>query len=409
MNTILSYIIAEYIKDLKNSKYFKSLLKSAYLILFSVLLGGSLYALIFIPRWQAVNYQNTIDPADVERLEPKDRVQLQKDLALVENSFRTTLAQIVGGSFLLLSLYLTYRSVRIAQENLRVVDEGKLTDRFSKAVELLGNEKLEIRLGGIYALERIARDSQKDHWTVMEVLTAFVRENAQKKSEEIVFSGEKDASNSVDKPREDIQAIMTVIGRRKWVETETPRRLDLSGINLAKCNLREANLSGARLFEANLVFADLREANLSYATLSRADLSYADLKSADLRGASLNNANLGGINLCDAKLAWAKLQKANLGGANLERANLYWTLLDGADLNKANLTNAYVWRTDLNEVNLSEADLDNTTLFEPLNTTLKQLLSAKNYENANLSPEFKQELKEYLDKQPEKKKENSED
>jgi hypothetical protein len=33
-----------------------------------------------------------------------------------------------------------------------------------------------VRLGGIYALERIARDSESDHWAVMEVLTAFVRE-----------------------------------------------------------------------------------------------------------------------------------------------------------------------------------------------------------------------------------------
>ena len=35
-----------------------------------------------------------------------------------------------------------------------------------------------MRIGGIYALERIARDSAKDHPTVMEVLTAFIREHS---------------------------------------------------------------------------------------------------------------------------------------------------------------------------------------------------------------------------------------
>jgi hypothetical protein len=37
---------------------------------------------------------------------------------------------------------------------------------------------LEVRLGGIYALERIARDSPTDHWTIIEVLSTYVRENS---------------------------------------------------------------------------------------------------------------------------------------------------------------------------------------------------------------------------------------
>ena len=53
--------------------------------------------------------------------------------------------------------------------------EGQVTDRYTKAIEQLGSDKLDVRIGGIYALERIARDSAKDHPTVMEVLTAFIR------------------------------------------------------------------------------------------------------------------------------------------------------------------------------------------------------------------------------------------
>ena len=59
-----------------------------------------------------------------------------------------------------------------------VSQEGQITDRFTRAIEQLGAEQLQVRLGGIYALERIARDSPGDHWPIMEVLTAFVRENA---------------------------------------------------------------------------------------------------------------------------------------------------------------------------------------------------------------------------------------
>lgn len=63
------------------------------------------------------------------------------------------------------------------------MEQGHITDRYTKAIEQLGKldgdkPNIEIRLGAIYALERIARDSPRDHWTIMEVLTAYVRQNA---------------------------------------------------------------------------------------------------------------------------------------------------------------------------------------------------------------------------------------
>jgi hypothetical protein len=92
----------------------------------------------------------------------KDRVDL-------ELKARQTMAQILGGAALLVGLYFTSQTLHVSQE-------GQITDRFTKAIDQLGKDSLTVRLGGIYALERIARNSESDHWTVMEVLTAFVRE-----------------------------------------------------------------------------------------------------------------------------------------------------------------------------------------------------------------------------------------
>jgi hypothetical protein len=50
-----------------------------------------------------------------------------------------------------------------------------LTDRYSKAIEHLGDSKVDVRLGGIYALERVAADSPTDRSAIIEVLCAFVR------------------------------------------------------------------------------------------------------------------------------------------------------------------------------------------------------------------------------------------
>ena len=100
-----------------------------------------------------------------EDLDIKERVGLKIE-------FIKTAAQILGGAFFLVTIY-------VAWQNLVVSQEKHKTDLFTKAIDQLGNDKqIEVRLGGIYALERIARDSEKDHGPIMEVLTAFVRLHA---------------------------------------------------------------------------------------------------------------------------------------------------------------------------------------------------------------------------------------
>jgi hypothetical protein len=51
--------------------------------------------------------------------------------------------------------------------------ESRITESFIKATEQLGSDKLEIRLGCIYTFERIAIESQREYWPVVETLTAY--------------------------------------------------------------------------------------------------------------------------------------------------------------------------------------------------------------------------------------------
>ena len=96
----------------------------------------------------------------------------------------------------------------------------------------------------------------------------------------------------------------------KWRDENPDIRPDLREANLGGANLTEANLS----YEANLGY----EPNLSYAYLFMADLSWANLQWADLNGANLERADLSCANLTEANLAYANLREANLGAANLQ-------------------------------------------------------------------------------------------
>lgn len=71
------------------------------------------------------------------------------------------------------------------------------------------------------------------------------------------------------------------------------------------------------------------------------------LREADLSGAKLFRANLSGAKLSGAKLIRAKLIRADLFGADLRKANLGGADLIGANLIEANLTEASMWHTHL--------------------------------------------------------------
>jgi len=107
------------------------------------------------------------------------------------------------------------KRARVADLQVKAMVDGQVTERFTRAIELLGSSEngepnLEMRLGGIFALERIARDSPEDHWTIMEVLTAYVRENTMPWPPR---DGHEASPEYSEPPRVDVQAAMTVIER----------------------------------------------------------------------------------------------------------------------------------------------------------------------------------------------------
>ncbi|WP_310488781.1 pentapeptide repeat-containing protein [Chamaesiphon sp. VAR_69_metabat_338] len=175
-----------------------------------------------------------------------------------------------------ITAYVGYCNFEIGQKNLKVTEDKQVTERFSKSIEHLGSDKIDVRLGGIYALEQIAFDSAKYHWTIVEILSAFIREKSQ--------------SNSADSVGVDIQAALTVIGRRKQYPND--KVIDLRKISLVGVELQNTNFSKADFSSTNLSNANLSGANLSEANLSLTNLIGADLSNANLNGADLNNTHL---------------------------------------------------------------------------------------------------------------------
>jgi hypothetical protein len=159
------------------------------------------------------------------------RLALEKDLLTLENAVNATRAQVIGGIVVFFTAFTAWR-------NLKVAEEKQVTERFSKAVEQLGHDDVHVRLGAIYSLERIANDSDKDYWQVMEILTAYVRGRSPW-SEECEEAIRNEQQSEVPPLKIDIQAVLTVLNRRKHTLGHGESHpLDLSGTDLRKANLQ---------------------------------------------------------------------------------------------------------------------------------------------------------------------------
>jgi hypothetical protein len=227
-----------------------------------------------------------------------------------ENDVRTTLLQGLWISALLTGAFLTWRQLGVTRE-------GQITDRYTKAIDQLGSDKVDVRIGGVYALDRVAKDSIPDRSTITAVLCTFVRERA------TVDDGDEDAQLAAGdgdedaQPAADVQAALTVLG-----QIGAPgRRVDLSGAKLRNAALKDSDFEGAEF-----TGADLRQAWLLNARLRDARFRWADLRGAVLRGADLRGTKWGG----EARESGAHLEEAEFHGADLRGADLRGAHLAGA-------------------------------------------------------------------------------
>lgn len=361
-----------------------------------------LLAFILSPFWALLVFEVIVNLLDQLSLTAPSEPDARRAHFYAIGLTITGLGALLAAPFILIKAWVNERTARTAEQ-------GHITDRITKAVEQLGAEKtvkvledgktvertepnLEVRLGAIYALERIAQDSERDHIPIMETLCAYVRENsnARKAQEPLnVTKEEKQRERSavtIDQaytiklfqwarslpfPRTDVQAALTVIGRRSALrrahETARGYRLDLTHANLQGADLSAlalertlltgARMEGAQLREVWMEASDLTGARLEGTDLSGARMQGVRLNVARIQGADASEAQMKGADLSGAEMQGAYLSKAQMEGANLRGARMEWTNLSEARMEGANFVGARMEGADLIRTSMEGADL----------------------------------------------------
>lgn len=312
------------------------MIRTVLLLLTGILAFLALMAALSISRYptrQAADLRRQI--AAKRNLQFDTRAELEMKLLEYETDNRvkiwTAIIQAAGGAALLTGLLFTALNLRATQDKLDIDRQGQLTNRFIQATGQLGAElkdgqpNVEVRLGGIYALNRISRDWPKDYWPIVDVLTAYVRHNARWNSSLATTSsptsGRQGSSLSglfdwlarrklptgedhEPKIRTDIQAILTVLGHSDPPEGFNERhKLDLRNTDLRGAEFWDAHLEWTDFWGANLDGAKFWGAVLSHAKLDHAHLVGANLRATKLDGASLENAIVTGA-IYDGDTVW---------------------------------------------------------------------------------------------------------
>lgn len=272
------------------------------------------------------------------------------------NNFERPLLELGLHGYVLMAIailglpFVVWRGIELHKQSKAVLEQSNiaqrnlLNERYQKGVEMLSSKALSARLGGIYALESLAKnDSLTYHIQIMSVLSAFVRnwhiEDERESEQNYGLS-----NTEKREPPEDVCTILEVVGSRssEQCEIELQRKyiIDLSNarlrgwwhsardpavpLNFSNINFSLAVLSGVSL---------LPRVNFTKSYFMHADLSGAMFMHADFSNAHFSNANLS-----KASLAWASLT-----GVSFECAKLFDTdLSDVKDLTQEQLNSAEI-------------------------------------------------------------------
>jgi len=239
-----------------------------HLVQVVVIVAALVLAIIVVIKWA---------PAWLASNDHMSAVQRAEDVGRVRTALLATLAGLIA----VVGAYYTSRTFALNRL-------GQTTERFTRAIDQLGSKVLDVRIGGIYALDRLARESRGDYGPIMEIFAAYVRDHAPLRAG--AADGAADARKDLTKQGTDVQVVLAILVRPRVNRAPAP---DLSFTALPGARFRDAHLEGANLKGAHLPDADLSYAHLQKAMLEGANLQTVhNLKSANLQGTTYDAATV---------------------------------------------------------------------------------------------------------------------
>lgn len=270
-------------------------------------------------------------------------------------NFLFAFASAFGAPFLVWRTWVAHKQASAAAEQAHIALENHITGIFSKSVELMGQVRevktngpggvlmvrsvpnIEARLGALYSLERLLRESEKDQRAILETLCAYVRENSPvelpQNEEQASLFRRGDLPPTATR-RGDVQAALTIVGRRSD-QVRSRAKVELWRLDFRNSNLISYDFSGLNFNRADFSNSFLNAADMTGASFDDCIFTHTFLRAALMKNASFRTSIFK-----DSDLEKAEIDKTNFGGAkfiatDLREAQVTNIALEGANLDEA--------------------------------------------------------------------------
>jgi len=316
-----------------------------------VALALSAFLLMVVPGW------------DVGALGTTTADQHERAAKTVELrvASRASIAQAIGGVLLIATLavaaYQANGARRAADDarqaataNLKLASEAQLTERFARSVEQLdsssseGGAQVDVRVGALFALQRIGEDSERDRQPALLTVATYVRNNVAHARRGPSSPAQQDACFSPRRlaRRVNLRADMRVA--LSYVLPTLEKAWPRPGVGWSQglqfTNFTGVNLGPLTLIGLNLEGSLFRDANLGHASFQRVFLRGASFRDACLYGADFSGPG-------------SRFEKLDLRGADLRNAHVTRSFFSGATVDS---------RTNVDSIELDGERFDRTQL-----------------------------------------------
>lgn len=326
---------------------------------------------------------------------------------------------LLGLAALLGAPFLIWRTM-IAAQQIQINRESHYTDLFTKAVEQLGADKIEkrreftplykrkeekdgrkvlardedgepipatrgdgsplgewasieltvpnieVRHGAMFALDRVAQDSERDLGPILDTLAAYARNNTSgefshnsKQNQELTI----EELEQIPHPRLDIMAAMKVISSHLGSSIDFElfgerEKLDCQNVTLRNATLHNLCLSSVNFTGARMEGMDLLSTDLSRSVFTRADLSHSQIHRTIAINAHFDNCEIRNSNIFDSKFSDSSFSKSNIVKTQFQAL-----IMRRVEFHNAQFTNSVIAESDLTDSSFYRANCSQSAFY----------------------------------------------
>lgn len=218
------------------------------------------------------------------------------------------------------------RQAKTASQQAAAAEYGRRTDRFTTGVNMLANESLLVRIGGLNLLAQLARDDpERFGLAVCETIISFVQYPPHNTKEQPVVSTKlQELDSKFDTYQNHL--IEVASSQLRGDVNEAVIRLSELGAIVRKASGQHRNY-----------VPKISNSDISGLKLSRRELSWLSFNKVSMQGASLASANLQNTSWVECDLTGANFESSNLTESRFLACCFKHTVLDYCLFQNANL------------------------------------------------------------------------